>query len=218
MLIIKKDGTKEQFDNNKILKAISKSADRVMHKISDIELETFMNTLHSLIGEKAEVAVNEMHYAVEAALESVMPDVAKSYKDYRNYKTDFVYMLDDVYQKAQSIMYIGDKDNANTDSALVATKRSLVFNALNKELYKKFFLTTEELQAAKDGYIYIHDMSARRDTVNCCLFDVGNVMRGGFEMGNVWYNEPGSLDTSFDVMGDIILATAAQQYGWQTAV
>ncbi len=213
MLIIKKDGTKELFDNNKILKAINKSADRVMHKITDSELAEFMDKLQSLIGDRVEVAVNEMHYAVEAALENVMPDVAKSYKDYRNYKTDFVYMLDDVYQKAQSIMYIGDKDNANTDSALVATKRSLVFNALNKELYKKFFLTTEELQAAKDGYIYIHDMSARRDTVNCCLFDVGNVMRGGFEMGNVWYNEPGSLDTGFDVMGDIILATAAQQYG-----
>ena len=49
---------------------------------------------------------------------------------------------------------------------------SLIFNQLNKELYQKFFLTTEELQACRDGYIYIHDMSARRDTMNCCLFDV----------------------------------------------
>ena len=32
-------------------------------------------------------------------------------------------------------------------------------------------------------------------------------------MGNVWYNEPKALDTAFDVMGDIILSTAAQQYG-----
>lgn len=213
MLVIKKDGTKEPFDNGKVLKAIEKSAERVMHKITDTELEAFLSCLNGMLGKKEEVSVNEMHFAVEASLESVMPDVAKSYKDYRNYKTDFVYMLDDVYKKAQSIMYIGDKDNANTDSALVATKRSLVFNALNKELYKKFFLTTEELQAAKDGYIYIHDMSARRDTINCCLFDIGNVMSGGFEMGNVWYNEPNSLDTGFDVMGDIILSTAAQQYG-----
>lgn len=42
---------------------------------------------------------------------------------------------------------------------------------------------------------------------------VGQIMQGGFEMGNVWYNEPNSLDTAFDVMGDIILSTAAQQYG-----
>ena len=38
-------------------------------------------------------------------------------------------------------------------------------------------------------------------------------MSGGFEMGNVWYNEPKTLDTAFDVLGDIILATASQQYG-----
>ena len=122
-------------------------------------------------------------------------------------------MLDEVYKKSQSIMYIGDKENSNTDSALVSTKRSLIFNELNKELYKKFFLTTEELQAIRDGYIYIHDMSARRDTMNCCLFDVKSVLEGGFEMGNLWYNEPKTLDVAFDVIGDITLSAASQQYG-----
>ena len=51
------------------------------------------------------------------------------------------------------------------------------------------------------------------DSFNCDLFRVGEVMHGGFEMGNIWYNEPNYLDTAFDVMGDIILSTAAQQYG-----
>ena len=122
-------------------------------------------------------------------------------------------MLDKVYQESQKIMYIGDKENSNSDSALVSTKRSLVFNQLNKELYKKFFLTVDDLQAIREGYIYIHDMSARRDTMNCCLFDVANVLKGGFEMGNLWYNEPKTLDVAFDVIGDIVMAAASQQYG-----
>ena len=122
-------------------------------------------------------------------------------------------MLDEVYTKSQSIMYIGDKENANTDSALVSTKRSLIFNEFNRELYKKFFLTTEEIQAIRDGYLYIHDMSARRDTMNCCLFNVKEVLEGGFEMGNIWYNEPKTLDVAFDVIGDIVLSAASQQYG-----
>ena len=71
-----------------------------------------------------EVQIWQMHNIVEAALEAVRPEVAKSYRDYRNYKQDFVGMLDSVYQKSQSIMYIGDKENSNTDSALVSTKRS----------------------------------------------------------------------------------------------
>ena len=36
-------------------------------------------------------------------------------------------------------MYIGDKENSNTDSALVSTKHSLSFKELNKSLYQKFF-------------------------------------------------------------------------------
>ena len=110
-------------------------------------------------------------------------------------------------------MYIGDKENSKTDSALVYTKRSQIFNELNKELYQKFFMTTEEIQACRDGYIYIHDMSARRDTMNCCLFNVQEVLKGGFEMGNLWYNEPKTLDVAFDVIGDIVLSAASQQYG-----
>ena len=88
-----------------------------------------------------------------------------------------------------------------------------MFNQLNKELYQKFFMTTEELQACRDGYLYIHDMSARRDTMNCCLFDVKSVLTGGFEMGNLWYNEPKTLEVAFDVIGDIVLSAASQQYG-----
>ena len=49
--------------------------------------------------------------------------------------------------------------------------------------------------------------------MNCCLFDVQNVLSGGFEMGNVWYNEPKTLDVAFDVIGDIVLSAASQQYG-----
>jgi len=74
-------------------------------------------------------------------------------------------------------------------------------------------MTTEEIQACRDGYIYIHDMSARRDTMNCCLFNVQEVLKGGFEMGNLWYNEPKTLDVAFDVIGDIVLSAASQQYG-----
>ena len=215
MYVIKKDGTNEEFNVQKIIVAVNKSAARILYKFTDEELKFLCEFAQSKAESlhKEGITIQEMHNIVEGALEAVNPAVAKSYRDYRNYKMDFIHMMDDVYTKSQSIRYIGDKSNANTDSALVATKRSLIFNELNKELYRKFFMTRDELQACKDGYIYIHDQSARLDTMNCCLFNVGDVLFGGFEMGNVWYNEPKTLDTAFDVMGDIILSTAAQQYG-----
>ena len=213
--VIKKDGTKEDFNVQKVVVAVNKSAYRALVKFTDEEIKFICQFVEEKVEEMGvtEIAIAQMHNVVEGALERVNPVVAKSYKDYRNYKQDFVQMLDEVYKKSQSIMYIGDKENSNTDSALVSTKRSLIFNELNKELYKKFFLTVEEIQAIRDGYIYIHDMSARRDTMNCCLFDVKSVLSGGFEMGNLWYNEPKTLDTAFDVIGDIVLSAASQQYG-----
>lgn len=217
MKVIKKDGTLEDYNEQKIIDACNKAARRAMIELSSKDYTKILNDVWTKIEESYDddtnIEIYDMHNIVESVLEEDFPQIAKMYKEYRNYKKDFVHMMDNVYAKSQSIRYIGDKSNANTDSALVATKRSLIYNELSSELYKKFFLTHDEKQAAKDGYIYIHDRSARLDTVNCCLFDVGSVMKNGFEMGNIWYNEPNYLDTAFDVMGDIILSTAAQQYG-----
>ena len=215
--VVKKDGTLQEYDEQKIINAVNKSASRALFNFTKEDYDLICNKIFEEIEaegfEDDQVPVTFIHSVVEKVLLDLFPDVGQSYQQYRNYKLDFVAMMNEVYEKSQAIMYIGDKDNANTDSALVATKRSLVFNVLNKELYKKFFMTTDEKQACNDGYIYIHDMSARRDTFNCCLFRVGEVMKNGFEMGNIWYNEPKTLDTAYDVIGDIILSTAAQQYG-----
>lgn len=213
--VVKKDGTKENFDFEKILKATSKSASRVMVSFTDKQKELLKKYVMAGVKQSGycEIPIETMHHIVENALDHVDQNVAKSYRDYRNYKQDFVHMLDDVYRKSQSIRYIGDRDNANTDSALIPTQRSLIYNELNSELYKKFFLTQKEREAMKDGYIYIHDRSARLDGINCCLVDMPAILTGGFEMGNVWYNEPKTLDVAFDVISDITMGMAACQYG-----
>ena len=157
--VIKKDGTREKFNVEKIINAVNKSANRILYTFTEEEKRKicdFAFTMAESLG-RENIDIQDMHNIVEGALEQVNPAVARSYRDYRNYKKDFVHMMDDVYTKSQSIRYIGDKSNANTDSALVATKRSLIFNELNKELYRKFFMNRNELQACRDGYIYIHD-------------------------------------------------------------
>lgn len=365
MKVIKKDGTREEFNPIKIINAVTLSSSRVMINLSDDELEGIADYVYNTAksNNMEEIPIVEMHKMVESALERTNEKVCKSYRDYRNYKIDFVKMMDRVYERSQAIRYIGDKENGNTDSALVATKRSLIFNELNKRLYRKFFMTIDEREACKDGFIYIHDQSARLDsfncfdkstrfitshgvqsfnefsdgdevmvpthlgnwkkaivhsygwqklqrvyfkrgnsneksvfvtpdhrwilkdgsettnlkvgdkliytpnistletksyqcytdcgdrtwvvtkiepatlnpkskvwcleveddhsflleggipTGNCCLFNAETVMKDGFEMGNIWYNEPKTLDVAFDVLGDIILSTASQQYG-----
>ena len=47
--------------------------------------------------------------------------------------------------------------------------------------------------------------------MNCCLFRIDEILKDGFEMGNIWYNEPKSLDVAFDVIGDIVMS--GKSYG-----
>ena len=218
MKIIKKNGIAAEFEGQKIIDAIRKSAERAMIKLTPEQENTVVERVEDLCknyefftNEHTPVAV--VHNMVEQVLRSVEPKVAESYANYRNYKINFINMMDGVYKKTQSILYLGDKENSNADSSLVSTKQSLIRGEVSKELYKMFFLTDEERQAIEDGFIYIHDMRDRLFSMNCCLADISNIMSGGFEMGNIWYNEPKSLDTAFDVLGDIVMSMASQQYG-----
>lgn len=212
--IVKRNGNLEKFDADRIRKAVKTSAERVMVNLTYEAVEKIVLIVKDMINtQTTNPSVEQVHSFVEASLEQINPIVARSYREYRDYKKEIVHILDKVYKKAQVITYIGDKECANMDSALVTTQRCLIYNSLNKELYKKFFLTANEIEACKDGYIYIHDMSARRDTMNCCLFDMANVLKDGFEMSNIWYTEPKTLQTAFNVMGDVIINTTAMQYG-----
>lgn len=219
MKIIKKDGSLVDYDKQKIIDACSKSAKRAMVELTDEDYSKICHEVgfHVVADEKGNtITVNQMHAIVEKVLLELFPSVGDCYRQYRNYKVDFVHMLDDVYTEAQKIMYMGDKENSNSDSSLVTTKRSLVYKKLNRELYRQFFMSRDELQACNDGYIYVHDQSDRRDSINCQIADVEKILTGGFEMANIWYNEPKTLDVAFDVIGDIVLSMASMSYGGYT--
>lgn len=215
--VIKKDGTLEEYDKSKIINACKKASARALDKLSEDDYDVICNSvvkyINEMFADSESIPVSSMHSLVERALMELFPNSGEAYRQYRNYKVDFVHMLDDVYQKSQTLRYIGDVSNANTDSTMVSTQRSLIYGQLNKNLYKKFFLNKEERQAVNDGYIYIHDMKDRLDNINCCLFNMSNVLKDGFEMGNVWYNEPKTLDVAFDVISDVAMSAASQQYG-----
>ena len=212
--ILKKNGEIQSFNGEKIKRAIRKSAARVCVTLSDKEERKVVDTVKKQLQFNEEaVPVSTVHNMVEVALDSVNQNVSKSYRDYRDNKAAFATMLDRVYSKKLSLNFIGDRSNANSDSALVTTQKAIVYNELNSELYKRFFLSQKEERAVSDGYLYIHDRGSRLDTMNCCLFDMKNLITGGFFMGNLDYLEPKSLDVAFDLIADVTLNAASSQYG-----
>lgn len=225
----KKSGNVEPWNDEKILAAVTKSSNRVGIPLTDAQKKELLAKVHKTLSLNMDsfkqednrfiIPIAAVHIAVETGLDKVSKEVAASYRDYRNWVKREARMMEEVYSRGQAILNRGDStnadavDNGNADAALCSTQGAKIRDFLLTRQYEEYFLTKEENEAAADGYIYPHDKNLRKLTMNCCLFDVAKVLNGGFEMGNIWYNEPKTLDVAFDVIGDIVLSAASQQYG-----
>lgn len=212
--VIKKDGTREDWCFDKIKVAIDKATKRANAKYPEWKLWQIEGYIEGILYNKTEVTAEALHgYAIDA-LNRYLPEVGKTYQEYRDYKNTYAKAFESVKSEADTVLLLGDRENANFDSSLISTKGSLIKGYLTKELYKQFYLSNKEKELVKRGDIYIHDL---RDMIfnsfNCCLFDIGNVLKGGFEMSNVKYTEPTSVLSALQVIGDITLVATAQQFG-----
>lgn len=215
MKIIKKDGTIEGWNGEKIKEAVYKAAARVNQYVEPDVLNKLIEKVHSCLIIDRDVPTKDLHKEVIHYLKYFgLTDVANSYQEYRDYKNTYAKSFEKVKDEADNVLLLGDRENANFDSSLVSTKGSLIKGYLTKELYRQFYLSKEEKELTKRGDIYIHDMrDMLMGSVNCCLFDIGNVLRGGFSMSNVDYTEPTSVLSALQVIGDITLVATAQQFG-----
>lgn len=215
MKIIKKDGTVEGWNGEKIKEAVYKAAARANQYVEPDVLNKLVEKVHSCLIIDRDAPTKDLHKEVIHYLRYFgLDDIANSYQEYRDYKNTYAKSFEKVKDEADNVLLLGDRENANFDSSLVSTKGSLIKGYLTKELYRQFYLSKKEKELTKRGDIYIHDL---RDmifgSINCCLFDIGNVLKGGFEMSNVKYTEPTSVLSALQVIGDITLVATAQQFG-----
>lgn len=158
-VIKNKNGIEEDFNPEKILTAIDKSAERVNYEFTADEKNKVLNFVENKLSDRIKISVNELHNFVEMALDVIKPEVAKSYKDYRNYKHEQSYkILYDLENKTKNILNVRDYSNSNSNTLLISTKRTEIAQEFAKELYQKMYLDQQEIQAMHEGFIYVHDL------------------------------------------------------------
>ena len=218
MIVIKKNGHRENWSDQKIKNAVLKSAERAKIILTDDELQNICINTTSIIKQtfpnKNEFEVVEIHNAVMEALIVVNKNVYNEYRAYRNYKERFQKSFLNAYNFANKVITMGDKENANKDSSLNSTKQILIASGIMKELMKNFELNPEWIEAHDEGKIHIHDLAERYlNAHNCNLFDMKSLLKDGFELNGIQYSEPGGVQSAFNVASDIVLSASAQQYG-----
>ena len=97
--VVKKNNSIQDWNDDKIISAVTKSAERANTSISDSDKSKLISIIANSLSGKEYVNVSELHNIVEQSLYKINETVAKSYIEYRNYKLQFVKMMDEVYRK-----------------------------------------------------------------------------------------------------------------------
>ena len=214
--VIKKNGSEEQFDINKVVEACRMAASNCSKKLSLSDENGVASIVTSkVLGlKKKSISTEKIHGWAIQALKIIDQEIADCYKSYHQFRKNTMREVAKIKEKSDHLKYAGDRENANYNSSLFSTQNA-IFRGWNSTLISKnFFLTKKERQAIKDGFIYIHDL---RDIMvgnhNCCVFDMETVLDGGFKILNVRTEEPKRVMSACGAMYDILNTASAQQYG-----
>ena len=213
--IQKKSKKIEEYNYDKIRKAINIASSRIRVSLDETEHTVLRKLVEKqLKNHNGIIDVSTIHDIVEVALKEVSYAIYKQYADYRDYKRRFGKSFNDILQNANNVIYAGDKENANKDSCIISTKKEIVAGLVGKEFYLNYELPKHLADAHNRLALYIHDAGDRFfNSINCCLFDVGNVLKGGFNLNGKYIKQPKSIEKALDLLADIILVASSQQYG-----
>lgn len=214
MIVIKKDLTKQEFEKTKIVNALTKTNARLSEPVPIKDLIEISVIVEQQIKDVDTIHVNQLHEIVLNVLEQKNIQLYREYKSYRDYKTKYSKTLSSLFKETSRIIWGEDKENANKDSTLISTKKILLSDTVGEILAKEFELPPHIKQAHENGDIYQHDL---RDfimgSINCCLFDMSNVLKNGFTLNGVEYREPTGITSAGHLISDIILSASSQEFG-----
>ncbi|MDN6671292.1 MAG: hypothetical protein L0L07_03260, partial [Staphylococcus equorum] len=168
------------------------------------------------------INVREIHDIVLLALKQVDTDIYDSYHEYRNYKISQDKHYRELYKDLDSLKNGIYTENANKDSSINSTKRSLLAEMTQKKIVTDFILQKNWAKAHEEGWIYIHDLGDLYwRSFNCDNVDLANIIKTkkqkdgeyAFTLNGIKYPEPKSISSAFNLVADLILQMSSQQHG-----
>ena len=139
--VIKKDGTLQPYDDQKIIDATNKAAARSMVTMTEDDYSVICNRVYEELEsenfEEEQIPVSYIHNVVENVLLALYPSVGKSYQEYRNYKLDFVHMMDEVYDNLNYDLAFYNNSHMKNQMLIFYFQASLMQNMIIKVSFYK---------------------------------------------------------------------------------
>ncbi len=212
--VIKRNGTKERFDTQKITNAIYCAYKGTSTK-KDIEVAKKIAKCVEQSPEE-ELTINEIQKRVEAQLMAENQEVGTSYIVYRENRDKnrrLVQTYDAILEtNINDVKNENANINGNTPSGQMTKFASAAStdHAENRLISKKF----EEVK--NSGYIHSHDFDYYSTaSLTCTQIDLEEILAEGFNTENGYIKEPQNITSAMDLAAIILQSNQNQQHGGQ---
>ena len=223
-MIIKRNGTKMDFDGTKIYNAVAAATAEVKpeHVLSEAQLQTVVEMASKqILASEKDMSVEEIQDIVELAIMSVRGyEVAQHYIRYRHNRelarrsntTD-----DNILDLIKGSNKEMNEENSNKDTKMASTQRDYIAGVTSRDLTERVLLPEKISKAHKEGILHFHDADYFIQPIfNCCLINIGDMLDNGTVMNGKMIESPKSFQVACTVMTQIIASVASNQYGGQS--
>jgi len=214
MQIIKRDGRITEFNEERIIKAITMAMSHTAGGV-DIDLATkIADSVRNQIKDKVQVSVYEIQDLVEKKLMgSSRKEVAQEYITYR-YNRDVArkakskdMFLEIIETKSNDVT----RENANMNADTPAGMMMKFASETTKPFVDDFLLSNEARKAIRDGYIHIHDKDYfPTKSLTCLQHPLDKILKNGFRAGHGSSRPAKRIETA-SIIGCISLETVQNE-------
>ena len=226
MYIVKRDGRKVPFNQNKIIDAILSAFVEVDGQVSEYALIKAGNIADYIL-EQAKQAdhlldVEEVQDMVENGLMSTKrKDVAKAYINYRQERTKERNKRNEAYNLVREKLYALNvqNQNANVDEYSFGGRKGEVDSVVMKDIALSDLISPKAVKNHNENRVYIHDLDAYAVGMhNCLSIPFDKILAKGFFDGKQTDVRPAnSVNTAFQLVAVVFQLQSLQQFGGVSA-
>ena len=230
--VIKRDGKKVPFNEDKIGLAIKKGFDSLGEKYkpddSSLVYKKVIEDINENYRDSKTIKIEDIQDLIENNLRELgYVDVLESFASYREARDKSRSMFQSRQHKlikAIEALSLKDaseedskRDNANVNGDTAMGTMLQYGSTISKEFSKSYFIKPEFSDMHDSGMIHIHDMDfLPMGTTTCCQIDLSSLFEKGFSTGHGFLRSPNSIMSYAALAAIAIQSNQNDQHGGQS--
>ena len=212
--VIKRDGTREDFNPSKINAAVAKAAIAVGLEDEATTIGDYVSAkvCQSVIGKK-EISIYDVEKFAEVGLMTVSPEAARQYIEYRQTRKVCRDSMNEFIDAAIKLTNV-ENENANMPEQVFTAKITRISNEALKKYASDVLVSAEHKRLHDEGIIYIHDFNSYATGMQNCMFlDMADLLSKPIHTTNGTMRSPKSIGAALSITAVVIQCQSNAQFG-----